>query len=113
MNAVWWGSEAVVSYGLRADPQAAAALQGAPLLFAHPTPDAGVLARLECPLQALVRDRTAPAHRFSLLDLKQRRARRPDREEQLRVFITADSTVTPVHGGNTPLSSSFAAKEIF
>jgi hypothetical protein len=97
-------SEAVVAHRLGADPKAAAALECTPLLFAHPTPDTGILPGLEGPLEALVSDRTAPAHRFGLLYLKYRGARRPDREEQLRVFISADSTVTPVHGGNTPLS---------
>jgi hypothetical protein len=27
---------------------------------------------------------------------------RPDREEQLRVLVSAGGTVAPVHGGNTP-----------
>jgi hypothetical protein len=40
------------------------------------------------------------------------RARRPNGEEQLRVFITADSTVTPVHGGNTPLAVASRQKNL-
>ena len=35
--------EGIVSGGGSADPQAAATLHGAPLVFAHPAPDAGVL----------------------------------------------------------------------
>jgi sirohydrochlorin ferrochelatase len=41
------------SEGVSADPQATAALDDSPLLFAHSAPDAGVLTGLERPLQAL------------------------------------------------------------
>ena len=85
-----------------ANSQTSAPLDGAPLFFAHPAPDSGVLASLERPLKALVGGRTAPADGLGLLHLEQGRAGRPDREEQLRVLIAAGSMVAPVHGGNTP-----------
>src|SRR5262245_30054073 len=85
-----------------ANPVAAAALDRAPFLFAHPAPDAGVLTGLQCPLEALVDGRTAPADRLCLLHLQQGRTGCPDGEEQLRVLISAGGTVAPVHGGNTP-----------
>src|SRR4051812_31361670 len=95
VNAVGVGSG-----GGSADPQAATALDGAPFLFAHPAPDAGVLTGLECPLETLIGHGAAPADGLGLLDLQERRAGRPDGEEQLGVLVAADSTVAPVHGGN-------------
>src|SRR5690606_26802297 len=85
-----------------AETDRAATLERAPLLFAHPTPYAGVLAGLERPAQALLRYRAAPTDRLGLLDLQQGRAGRPDREKQLRVLVSAGSTVAPVHGGYAP-----------
>lgn len=81
----------------RADADASAALHGTPLLLAHATPDAGVLTAVERPLEALVDHGTATADRLGLLDLENGRAGRPDGEEQLRVLVAADGTVTPVH----------------
>ena len=52
---------------------------------------------LERPGQALLDHRAAAAHGLGLLDLQQRRPGVPDREEQLRVLVTADCAVTPVH----------------
>src|SRR3954452_25231061 len=75
------------SGGRSADPQAATALDGAPFLFAHPAPDAGVLTGFERPLEALVVHGAPPADGLGLLDLQERRAGRPDREEQLRVLV--------------------------
>src|SRR5690606_25259860 len=49
--------------------------------------------------QALLGDGATPADGLSLLDLKERRARRPDREEQLRVLAAAGRAVAPVVGG--------------
>jgi hypothetical protein len=34
---------------------------------------------------------------LGVVDLKQRGTRVPDREEQLRIFVTAGGVVTPVH----------------
>jgi hypothetical protein len=36
------------------DPEASTALDRTPLLFAHPAPYTGVLARVESPLKALI-----------------------------------------------------------
>src|SRR5690242_11109931 len=90
------------SGGGSADPEAAATLDGAPLVFAHTAPYAGVLTGLECPGEAFRGHGAPPAHGLGLLDLQERRAGSPDREEQLRVLVAADRIVTPVHGGNTP-----------
>src|SRR6185312_1403079 len=92
----------IVSGGGSADPEAATTLDRAPLVLAHPAPDAGVLTGLECPLEAFGGHGAPPAHGLGLLDLQERGAGRPDREEQLRVLVAADRIVTPVHGGNSP-----------
>jgi hypothetical protein len=85
-----------------AEADAAAALDNAPLFFTHSTPHASILSGFERPVQALVSHGTAPADRLCLLDLQESRAGRPDREEQLRVLVSAGSTVAPVHGGYAP-----------
>src|SRR5258705_5930474 len=83
-------------------PQTSAPLDGAPLFFAHPAPDPGVLAGLEGPLEAVIDDRTAPADTLGLLYLQHSRPGCPDREEQLGVLVSAGGTVAPVYCGNTP-----------
>src|SRR3954468_18186504 len=95
---LWWWE----SGGGSADPKAAATLHGAPLILAHTAPNAGVLTGLERPGKARLGHGAPPADGLGLLDLQERGARRPDREEQLRVLVAADRMVTPVHGGNTP-----------
>src|SRR5215213_6197055 len=90
------------SGGGSADPKATATLHGAPLVLAHTAPNAGVLSGLEGPRKARLGHGAPPADGLGLLDLQERGARRPDREEQLRVLVAADRMVTPVHGGNTP-----------
>src|SRR5690242_20097796 len=50
------------------------ALQRAPLVLAHGTPDAGVLAGLQGPLQALVHDLATAADGAGLLDLQEGRS---------------------------------------
>src|SRR4051794_2231919 len=67
-----------------------AALQCATLIFAHATPDAGILAGLKCPLQAHGGNGAAVADNLGLGNLGQSRAGVTDREEQLGVFVTAD-----------------------
>src|SRR5689334_11812540 len=99
-NAVW-GIESGSGGG---DPKAATTLDRAPFVFAHSAPYAGVLAGLECPLEARLGHRAPPAHGLGLLDLQERGAGRPDREEQLRVLVAADRIVTPVHGGKLLVS---------
>src|SRR5580658_4474003 len=73
------------------------ALERAPLVLAQPTPDARVLAALECPLQTWLHHGASLADSFGIVDLQQRGTRVPDREEQLRIFVTAGGVVTPVH----------------
>jgi hypothetical protein len=85
-----------------ANPQTSAPLHGTPLFFAHPAPDTGILSGLEGPLEAIVDGRAAPTNRFGLLYLEHGRSRRPDREEQLGIFVSTHGFVAPVHGGNTP-----------
>ena len=74
-----------------------AALERAPFVLRESAPDAGVLAALQCPGQALLDHGAAAADRLGLLDLQQRGSGVPDREEQLRVLVTADRAVTPIH----------------
>jgi hypothetical protein len=83
---------------VRAGPQPdRAPLERAPLVLAHPAPDAGVLPGVERPAQAFVHDGATAAHLFGLVDLEQRGTAVPDGEEQLRVHLTAGGFVTPVH----------------
>ena len=105
-----WGID---SGGDGADPKTTATLDGAPLVLAHPAPDAGVLSRLECPREAFLGHRAPPAHGLGLLDLQERRAGRPDREEQLGVLVAADRIVTPVHGGKLLVSDGVMKTVLF
>src|SRR3954452_9058009 len=75
------------------------ALQCASLVLGESTPDAGVLAGAQGPVQARLHHRAAAAHGLGLLDLHDCRAGRPDREEQLRILVPAERAVAPVHGG--------------
>ena len=96
-----WCGGAVVrgwSGGVHPGPSLTA-LQCASLVLGESTPDAGVLARAEGPVQARLHDRAALAHGLRLLDLHDCRAGRPDREEQLGVLVPAERAVAPVHGG--------------
>lgn len=51
--------------------QTATAFERAPFLFAHSAPDTGILAGLQCPLQAFFSYGAAPADSLGLLDLHQ------------------------------------------
>jgi hypothetical protein len=73
------------------------ALQGAALVFAHAAPDAGILTRLESPLQACVHYRAPAADAFRFLNLQECRACVPHGEEQFRVLFEARCAVTPIH----------------
>ena len=75
-----------------------APLQRAPLVLGKSTPDTGVLARAQRPVQARLDRRAAAAHGLRLLDLDKSRAGRPDGEEQLGVLVPAERAVAPVHG---------------
>src|SRR3954449_11562784 len=82
-----------------ADPGASLTpLERASLVLGEPTPDPGVLARAQGPVQTRLHHRAAPAHGLRLLDLDQGRAGRPDGEEQLWVLVPAERAVAPVHG---------------
>src|SRR5206468_8804060 len=75
-----------------------AALQGASFVLAQSAPDAGVLAALERPGQALRHHGAASAYSLRLFDLHQCRTGVADRKEQFRVLVAAYRAVTPVHG---------------
>src|SRR3954451_9617277 len=70
-----------------------ATLQCAPLVLGEPTPDTGVLAGAQGPVQARFHRRAASAYGLGLLDLHESRAGRPDGEEQLRVLVAAERAV--------------------
>lgn len=53
-----------------ADANSATTFNSTSLFLAHATPDAGVLTRLERPLETLVNGGTTPADRFGLLNLQ-------------------------------------------
>src|SRR3954451_14917331 len=74
-----------------------APLQGASLILGKATPDTRVLTGLECPGEAFLDHRAASADRLCLLDLQNRGPVVPDREEELRVLITAHGAVPPIH----------------
>src|SRR5581483_10435991 len=78
-----------------------APLQRAALVLAHAAPYTGVLAGIQRPRQALGSHRTAVAHQLRLRDLGERRSAVTHREEQLRIFVTTDRLVAPIHV-NTP-----------
>ena len=73
------------------------ALDRAPLVLAQAAPDAGILAGVDRPAQALVRDRAAAAHLLGFLNLEERGTAVSDREEQLWINLTAGGDVAPVH----------------
>src|SRR4051794_1469493 len=75
----------------------AAAKHRAALVLGEPAPDAGLLAGLEGPLEAVVDDLARTADRLGVIDLEQRGAARADGEEQFGVFVTAGGAVSPVH----------------
>jgi hypothetical protein len=92
------GNEAVMKHSGGADPLAGvAALERASLVFGQTTPDTVVLAGLEGPRQAQFPYVAATAHLLGLFDLHDRGAGVTDGEEQFRIFVQADSPVTPIH----------------
>src|ERR1700758_2353060 len=74
-----------------------ATLEGAPLVFAHTSPDARVLAGVQGPGETLSRHLAPIADQFRVSDLRKSRAAVPYREEQLRVLVTTDRLVAPIH----------------
>lgn len=64
-----------------------AALQTPTFVFAQASPYAMILARFECPREALFADVAASAHDLGFFDLKDGRARIANGEEEFWVFI--------------------------
>src|SRR5689334_8506819 len=73
------------------------ALDRAPLVLGQAAPNAGVLVAVECPAQAGFDRLAAAANGLGLVDLQQGRAGGAYWEEQLRIFVTAGGSVSPVH----------------
>ena len=80
-----------------ASAAAVTALDSAALLLREAAPHTGILAGLEGPLEARGSDRAAVADQLGLSDLGECRAGITDREEELRVFVAANSFVAPIH----------------
>src|ERR1700679_1176461 len=77
-----------------------AALVCAALVFAHAPPDAGVLAGVNRPAEAVFGHRATPAYLLGFFDLEQGWTAVANREEQLRVHFTAGGFMAPVHDVN-------------
>src|SRR3954451_4454902 len=74
-----------------------APLEGASLILGKATPDTRVLTGLERPGETFLDHRAASADCLCLLDLQNRGSGIPDGEEQLRVLVTANRAVPPIH----------------
>ena len=81
--------------------------EGTPFVFGQSTPDPCILAVLHGPSQAGLYDLTATANDLRLFDLAKRRAGVPDRKEQLRVLVQADSVISPSHRNRAPTVEVF------
>lgn len=94
--------------GVASGSQASVAtLECSPLILAQAAPNSGILTRLQSPAQAFIDHAASTANRLRLFDLNQGGAGIADREEQLRVLVTAGRLVAPVHAsqlhqGNAP-----------
>ena len=75
-----------------------AALECPPLVFAHPAPDASVLATVEGPAEAVVQRCAPAADLLGLFNLQERGAAVSDREKQLWIYLATGGDVAPVHG---------------
>jgi hypothetical protein len=84
----------------RSAPAAPSAAQHPALLLVHPAPDAGLLVSLNRPLKAVRLDRAQRTHLLCPISLLERRASRPNWEEQLGIYAKACSSITPVHGSS-------------
>jgi two-component system, sensor histidine kinase PdtaS len=78
-----------------------AALVCAALVLAHAAPDAGVLAGVDGPAEAVFCHGATPANLLGFFDLEQGRTAVPDREKELRVHLTAGCYMAPVHDVNS------------
>src|SRR6478752_10847330 len=95
--------------GLRAG---VASLECATLVLAHSAPHACILAGVQCPGQALGRDRAAVAHELRVSNLGKCRATVSHREEQFRILVATDRLVAPIHG-STLLTMCAAGRTSF
>jgi hypothetical protein len=75
-----------------------AALERPSLVLAQTAPDAGILAAVNGPAQALVKHAAPSADLLGLFDLQDRGAAVSDREEQLGIGLATGGDVAPVHG---------------
>jgi hypothetical protein len=71
--------------------------EGEPFVCGPSSPDSGILAELDGPLQAGFNDLAPMADDLCLLDLDQRGGGVPSREEQFGVLIEAGRAVKPSH----------------
>ncbi len=94
-------------WGSTGDAPAAltAAAQGASLVFAHAAPHTGVLAGVQRPFKALRGDGASSADGFRSFGLFDGGAGRPDRKEELWVFVRARGFVAPVHHATARLAA--------
>jgi hypothetical protein len=103
------GTTAVVDLPVRYEPEvrlhASAGTQAQrptlkrpPLVLAHAAPDAGVLATVDSPAEALVEYLATAADLLGFFDLQERGAAVSDREEQLWIYLATGGDVAPVHG---------------
>ena len=75
-----------------------AALERPPLVLAHAAPDAGVLATVDSPAEAIIEYLAPAADLLGFFDLQERGAAVSDREEQLWIYLATGGDVAPVHG---------------
>jgi hypothetical protein len=75
-----------------------AALERPPLVLARTAPDAGVLAAVDSPAEALIEYLASTADLLRFFDLQERGAAVSDREEQLWIYLATGGDVAPVHG---------------
>ena len=83
-----------------------ATLHSATLILRQATPDAGILARLQRPREALVLYIAAIADLLCLFNLHERGAGISDGKEELRVFVTACGAMSPIRHGSSSLFST-------
>src|ERR1700744_5918994 len=91
--------------GVRPGPQAERApLDGPSLVFAQATPDPGVLAGFNGPVEAGFHDRTTMTNVLGFVDLEKCWTGVSDRKEQLRIHVTAGGVLGPGQRGHSFVS---------
>ena len=68
---------------------------GSPFFFGEATPDAGVLVRLQCEVEALAGDGTTVTHALRMIDRQQSMSRRANWKEQIGIGVSAQRLITP------------------